>query len=88
MPKSLLIKQQEAKQRQLERNKISHKDQLSRLDSLFGKDLGAKKERNRLTALLNKKEEKKEEKKEKKEKKSDNKAEKKSKKKSKDVSDK
>jgi hypothetical protein len=51
-------KQKEAKERQLERNKRSPKDQLSRLDSIFGKGLGAKKEREKINVILNKKIEK------------------------------
>jgi|688.fasta_scaffold591283_2 hypothetical protein len=58
MPKSLLLKQQEAKERQSERNKRSPKDQISHLDSIFGKDLGAKKEREKLLALIKKQSEK------------------------------
>lgn len=67
MGKSKLIKQQEANQRQEKRNKRSPKEQLAHLDSVFGKDIGAKKERNRLLELINKKEEKKQDKKEDKE---------------------
>lgn len=51
-------KQKEAKERQLERNKRSPKDQLAMLDSIFGKGLGAKKEREKINAILNKKIEK------------------------------
>lgn len=61
MGKSKLIKQQEANQRQEKRDKRSAKEQLAHLDSVFGKDIGAKKERNRLLELINKKEDKKEE---------------------------
>lgn len=48
MPKSKLEKQKEAEQRALERSKRSSKDQISRLDSIFGVGLGAAKERARL----------------------------------------
>jgi hypothetical protein len=65
MGKNKLLKQQEAKQRQDKRDKISPKEQLSHLDSIFGKDVGAKKERDRLLSLINKKSEKKETKEEK-----------------------
>jgi hypothetical protein len=71
MGKSKLIKQQEANQRQEKRNKINHKEQLSHLDAVFGKDIGAKKERNRLLTLINKKEDDKEEKPKRKKKKKD-----------------
>jgi len=54
MPKSKLQKQEEAKQRQIQRNKRSIKDQLSHLDSIFGKDKAAQKERKKLNALLEK----------------------------------
>jgi len=69
MGKNKLIKQQEANQRQEKRNKRSHKEQLAHLDAVFGKDIGAKKERNRLLELINKKEDNKEEEKPKKKKK-------------------
>ena len=48
MSKDLLIKQKEAKERQDFRSGISAKDQLARLDSKLGKDIGAKKEREKL----------------------------------------
>ena len=48
MSKDLLIKQKEAKERQDFRNGISVKDQIVRLDSKLGKDIGAKKEREKL----------------------------------------
>ena len=54
---SKLLRQEEAIERQEERKKRSHKDQLAFLDSKFGKDVGAKKEREKLFALINKKEE-------------------------------
>lgn len=60
MAKNKLAKQQEAKQRQEKRDKRNHKEQLSHLDSIFGKDVGAKKERERLLSLINKKVDKKE----------------------------
>ena len=52
MSKDLLIKQKEAKERQDFRNSISAKDQLARLDSKLGKDVGAKKEREKLKKLM------------------------------------
>lgn len=73
MSKDLLIKQKEAKERQDQRNKRSHKDQIARLDAKFGKDLGAKKEREKIKNLIenqNKPKETKEHKEEKEEKKS------------------
>jgi len=54
---SKLMRQQQALERQEARKKRSHKDQLAYLDSKFGKDVGAKKEREKLLALINKKEE-------------------------------
>ena len=54
MPKSKLEKQKEAEDRALIRSKRSHKDQISRLDSLFGKEKGAIKERTRLISLIEK----------------------------------
>lgn len=62
MPKSLLLKQQEAKERQDKRDKRSPADQLSHLDSVFGKNLGAKKERAKLLSRIDKGDEPKEEK--------------------------
>jgi hypothetical protein len=50
--KSKLEKQKEAEERAAHRSKMSHKDQIARLDSSFGKDLGATKERARLKALI------------------------------------
>ena len=50
--KSKLEKQKEAEERATHRSKMSHKDQIARLDSSFGKDLGATKERARLKALI------------------------------------
>ena len=58
MPKSLMEKQKEANERQIARNKRSPKDQLAKLDSMFGKGLGAKKEREKINLLLSKKIEK------------------------------
>jgi hypothetical protein len=52
MPKNEHQKRTEAEERASHRNKMSHKDQIARLDSLFGKDLGAAKERARLSGLL------------------------------------
>lgn len=66
MPKNKELKKQEAEKRQQNRDKRSPQDQVAVLDSKFGKDLGAKKERAKLISLLNKKEEKQQEKKEKK----------------------
>jgi hypothetical protein len=57
MSKNRLLKQQEAQTRQEKRDKRSPADQISALDAKFGKNLGAKKERERLLALINKKEE-------------------------------
>lgn len=57
MPKNRLLKQQEAKTRQENRNKRSAKDQLNLLDTKFGKSVGALKERTRLNNIINKKEE-------------------------------
>ena len=54
MPKSKLIKQQEAQQRQVVRNKRSTSDQINVLDGIFGKGLGAIKERTKLNNTLNK----------------------------------
>lgn len=55
MPKSKLIKQQEAVKRQAVRDKRSPSDQLNVLDNIFGKGLGATKERNKLNNIINKK---------------------------------
>lgn len=52
MPKSKLEKQKEAESRASLRAKRSHKDQISRLDSLFGVGAGAAKERARLLSLI------------------------------------
>ena len=57
MPKSKLIKQQEAMQRQALRDKKSASDQINVLDSIFGKGLGAIKERAKLNNIINKKSE-------------------------------
>lgn len=58
MPKSSELKRQEAEERQSKRNKRNPQDQIALLDSMFGKDIGAKKERTRLATIINKKEEK------------------------------
>jgi len=50
--KSKLEKQKEAEARFKIRAKRSPKDQLDHLDSIFGKNQGASKERNRLIALM------------------------------------
>jgi hypothetical protein len=50
--KSKLEKQKEAEERAQLRAKRSHKDQIAHLDSIFGKDIGAAKERSRLKALV------------------------------------
>lgn len=52
MPKNKHQKRTEADERSAHRAKMSHKDQIARLDSLFGKDLGATKERARLKNLI------------------------------------
>ena len=52
MPKSKLEKQKEAEERANARAKRSHKDQISRLDSLFGQGTGAVKERAKLLARM------------------------------------
>ena len=52
MPKNKHQKKTEAEERSAHRAKIGHKDQIARLDSLFGKDLGAVKERARLKGLI------------------------------------
>jgi hypothetical protein len=52
MPKNNHQKKTEAEDRASHRAKMSHKDQIARLDSLFGKDSGAAKERVRLKALI------------------------------------
>lgn len=52
MPKSKLEKQKEAEKRSALRAKRSHKDQISKLDSLFGPGAGAAKERARLLNLI------------------------------------
>lgn len=52
MPKNKHQKKIEAEERAAHRAKMSHKDQIARLDSLFGKDLGAVKERTRLKNLI------------------------------------
>ena len=44
--------QKESKERQDFRSGISAKDQLARLDSKLGKDVGAKKEREKLKKLM------------------------------------
>ena len=51
--KRKLIKQQEAKIRQKVRNKRSPKEQLEVLNKKFGKNVGAKKERERLLNEIN-----------------------------------
>jgi len=55
MGKSKDLKKQEAEDRQQKRDKRSPQDQISSLDSVFGKDVGAKKERARLLSIVNKK---------------------------------
>lgn len=52
MPKNKHQKRTEAEERAAHRAKMSHKDQIARLDSLFGKDSGAAKERARLKGLI------------------------------------
>ena len=54
MPKNSLLKQQEAEKRQQKRNSRNAKQQLEFLNSKFGKDLGAKKERQKLTNFMEK----------------------------------
>lgn len=44
----------EAKERQAASDKLSPQERLDRLDSLFGKDVGAQKERARLLAKIEK----------------------------------
>lgn len=58
MGKSKELKIQEAKERQ--ENKRKPQDQLIALDYKFGKNIGAKKERNKLLSIINKKNETKE----------------------------
>jgi hypothetical protein len=48
------FRQEEAAERQTEYDKLSVKDKLAKLDTLFGVGLGAEKQRAKLTALLNK----------------------------------
>ena len=48
MPKTKSQKQKEAETRLNQRAKISHKDQISRLDALFGHGQGSLKERAKL----------------------------------------
>ena len=69
-----MLKQQEAKERQDLRNKKSPKDILNQLDSIFGKNLGAKKERQKLQNVISKETESKKEQKEQKENKKSKKA--------------
>lgn len=52
MPKSKLEKQKEAEKRAEDRSKRSDKDQISRLDSIFGAGVGAARERARLLGKI------------------------------------
>jgi hypothetical protein len=72
MGKSVVQKQEEAKKRQEKRDKISAKDQIAILDSRFGKNIGAKKEREKLINIINKEQEPKEKPKKEKSKKNKN----------------
>lgn len=47
-------RRKEAKERQEERNKLTPEQQLAKLDDMFGKDQGAKKERTKLLNKINK----------------------------------
>lgn len=55
MPKPLHQKQQEAKERQEQYNKLSISEKLKKLDSKLGKNKGAKKERTELMKQLKEK---------------------------------
>lgn len=57
MSKSKELKRQEAEERQQKRSKRGPQDQIASLDAKFGKNVGAKKEREKLLAIINKKEE-------------------------------
>lgn len=55
MGKSKSLKQQEANERKEKRERRSPSDQIALLDAKFGKNVGAKKERERLLEVINKK---------------------------------
>jgi len=55
MPKDRAIKQREADERQIAYDLVSVKDKIARLDQLFGKGAGARKQRAKLEKLLTEK---------------------------------
>jgi|ETNvirnome_2_300_1030623.scaffolds.fasta_scaffold79638_2 hypothetical protein len=50
--KTRFQKRSEAETRQQEREKLTHTQQIARLDELLGKDIGAARERARLRVLI------------------------------------
>ena len=55
MQRRRVVRQQEAVERELQRKSRTPKEQLSLLDKRLGKNQGAKKERDRLNSLIEKK---------------------------------